>query len=375
MDRVAEDAQGLEPAAPDTAAPDTAAPSALNLFAAVTARAKEMLRLPHLGRRGILLLGAFVVVAWAASGIYKVGPDEQGLVLRLGRWVATEAPGLHYRWPSPLTTVLLPRVTNVNELQSSALVNHQDAGWTGTANHANGSRMLTGDENIVEADYAVLWKIKDAGAYLFHVHDPQGLIRMVAETTVRAVIGRNPIQAVLSDRRQQIAVEVQSELQRLLDSYGSGILVIQVQLQRVDPPAAVIDAFNDVQRARADQVRARNEAEAYRNDILPRARGQADHIVQEAEAYRTQAIDQAQGDVSAFLSAYKAYQQAPEVFSWRLYLDSMDQVLRRASRVVIDSSGKGVSGVVPYMPLGDPLPHGGRDIAQTPALAAPGSKP
>jgi membrane protease subunit HflK len=375
LERVAEDAQALDPAAPDMTAPGTPVPSALNLFTAVTARAKEMLRLPHLGRRGALLLCAFALVAWAASGIYKVGPDEQGLVLRLGRWVATEAPGLHYRWPSPITTVLLPRVTNVNELQSSALIKHQEPGWANTASHASGSRMLTGDENIVEADYSVLWKIKDAGAYLFHVHDPQGMIRMVAETTVRAVIGRNPIQAVLSDRRQQIAIEVQSELQRLLDSYGAGILVIQVQLQRVDPPAAVIDAFNDVQRARADQVRARNEAEAYRNDILPRARGQADHIVQDAEAYRTQAIDQAQGDVSAFLSAYKAYQQAPEVFSWRLYLDSMDQVLRRASRVVVDSSGKGMSGVVPYMPLGEPLPHGGRDIAQTPPPAAPGGKP
>jgi membrane protease subunit HflK len=365
----------LERVAEEPTAPDTQGPSALNLFTLVAARAKDMLRLPHLGQRGAWLLGACAVISWAASGIYKVAPDEQGLVLRLGRWVATEPPGLHYRWPAPFTTVLLPKVTNVNELQSSALIKHQESGWTATANHAGGSRMLTGDENIVEADYSVLWKIKDAGAYLFHVQDPQGMIRMVAETTVRAVVGRNPIQAVLSDRRQQIAIEVQNELQRLLDSYGAGILVIQVQLQRVDPPAAVIDAFNDVQRARADQDRARNEAEAYRNDILPRARGQAEHIVQDAEAYRTQAIDQAQGDVSAFLSAYKAYQQAPEVFSWRLYLDSMDQVLRRASRVVIDSSGKGVSGVVPYMPLGDPLPHGVRDIAQAPPPAAPGATP
>jgi membrane protease subunit HflK len=165
---------------------------------------------------------------------------------------------------------------------------------------------------------------------------------------------------------------VQNELQRLLDDYGVGILVIQVQLQRVDPPAAVIDAFNDVQRARADQVRARNEAEAYRNDILPRARGEAEHIVQDAEAYRTQAIDQAQGDVSAYLSAYKAYQQAPEVFSWRLYLDSMDQVMRHASRVIIDASGKSVSGLVPYLPLGE---QPGRNSAGNPADQAPPPAP
>lgn len=352
----------------ETAIPDQPAAPFGSLFTMVAARAGAMLRIPHVGRRGVLLLALFGLVAWTASGIYKVGPDEQGVVLRFGRWVSTEPPGLHYRLPYPISVVFLPRVTNVNELRSGAMMPPPDAARPSLARDGSKSRMLTGDENIVEADYSVLWKIKDAGAFLFHVQDPEGMIRMVAETAVRAVIGRNPIQAVLSDRRQQIAVEVQSELQRLLDDYGVGVLIIQVQLQRVDPPSAVIDAFNDVQRARADQVRARNEAEAYRNDVLPHARGQADHIIEDAEAYRTQAIDQAQGDVSAFLSAYKAYLQAPEVFSWRLYLDSMDQVLRRASRVVVDASGKGVSSVVPYLPLGD-------QTWRNPAEAAPLSMP
>jgi membrane protease subunit HflK len=260
----------------------------------------------------------------------------------------------------------------VNELRSSAIVERAEAPRPAIT-RSNASRMLTGDENLVEADYSVLWKIKDAGAFLFHVEDPQALIRMTAETAVRTMIGRSPIQAMLSDRRQQIAVDVQNELQRLLDTDDVGVLVIQVQLQRVDPPSAVIDAFNDVQRARADQVRARNEAEAYRNDVLPRARGQADNIVQDAEAYRAQAIDQAQGDVSAFLSAYEAYRQAPEVFSWRVYLDSMDELLRHASRVVIDASGKGLAGIVPYMPLGEPPSHRPLDPARlaTPPTAAP----
>jgi membrane protease subunit HflK len=356
----------------ETVYPDEPVSSWGSLLATVGWRAGAMLRVPRVGRRGLMLLALFAVLAWVASGIYKVGPDEQGVVLRFGRRVSTELPGLHYRPPYPISTVLLPRVTNVNELRSSALMPRPDAARPGIVRTnivpADASRMLTGDENIVEADYSVLWKINDAGAYLFHVQDPEGMIRMAAETAVRTMIGRNPIQAVLSDRRQQIAVEVQDELQRLLDDYGAGILVIQVQLQRVDPPAAVIDAFNDVQRAKADQVRARNEAEAYRNDVLPRARGQAEHIVQDAEAYRTQAIDQAQGDVSAFLAAYKAYQEAPEVFSWRVYLDSMDELLRRASRVVIDASGKGVASVVPYMPLGEPP-------AQHPAAAASPSPP
>ena len=311
-----------------------------SFLGSAVARSTGLLRLPRVGRRGKLLLGAFALVAWAASGLFKVAPDEVGIVLRFGRWVGTEQPGLHYHLPFPISSVLLPKVTSVNELRST----------TGTA-HADLSRMLTGDENIVEADYSVLWKVKDAGAFLFHVQDPEALMRMAADTSVREVIGRNPIQAALSDRRQQIAAAAQEELQRLLDAYGAGILVLQVQLQRVDPPAPVIDAFNDVQRARADQVRARNEAEAYRNDVLPRARGDAALIVQSAEAYRTQALDQAKGEVSAFLAAYDAYKRAPAVFSWRLYLDSMDALLRHARRVVVAGSGNATAPIVPYLPL------------------------
>ena len=323
-----------------------------SLLATLGGHAGAIVRLPRLGRAGYWLLAGFVLVGWAASGIYKVAPDEQGVVLRFGHWIDTETPGLHYHLPAPIDAVLLPKVTNVNELRSTTIAARPVSGMPG-AMRTSASRMLTGDENIVEADYSVLWKIKDAGAFLFRVEDPPGMIRMAAETSVRAVVGRSPIQAVLSDQREQIAVAVQDEMQHLLDHYGVGIEVLQVQLQRVDPPAAVIDAFNDVQRARADQVRSRNEAEAYRNDILPHARGQADNIVQDAEAYRTQAIDQAQGDVATFLAAWNAYREAPAVFAWRTYLDSMDAMLRRASRVVIDSSGKGVTSVVPYMPLAE----------------------
>lgn len=335
-----------------------------DVLATAGGRLGFMLRLPRVGRRGMLLLGAFTLLAWAASGIFMVRPDEQGVVLRFGRWVSTEPPGLHYRLPYPISAVLLPKVTNVNELRSGI-------GAAGSG----ASRMLTGDENIVEADYSVLWKIKDVGAFLFHVQNAEGMVRMAAETAVREVIGRNPIQAALSDRRQQIATDAQDELQRLLDAYGAGILVIQVQLQRVDPPAEVIDAFNDVQRARADQVRARNEAEAYRNDMLPRARGEASHVEQEAEAYRTQVVDQAHGEVDAFVSAYKVYQQAPGVFTWRMYLDSMDDLLRRASRVVVDASGKGMANVVPYMPLGEVAAHKPTDAPPTSATPHAEPKP
>jgi membrane protease subunit HflK len=211
--------------------------------------------------------------------------------------------------------------------------------------------MLTGDENIVEAGCAVLWRIKDAGQYLFKIQDAEAALKVSAESALREVIGRTPIQAAMSDKRQQIADQTRELLQTLLDRQNSGILVTEVQLQRVDPPAAVIDAFNDVQRARADQERARNEAEAYANDILPRARGEASHITQEAEAYKSQAVNLAEGDAKSFLAVYSSYAKAKEVTAWRLYMESVDEVLKKAAKVIIDTSGKGVSGVVPYLPL------------------------
>jgi membrane protease subunit HflK len=229
--------------------------------------------------------------------------------------------------------------------------------------------MVTGDENIVVAEYVVFWRIKDAGQYLFNVLDPEGALRMAAEGAMHAVIGRNPIQAALSDKRQEIAEQARETLQRILDAYKCGILITQVQLQRVDPPSAVIDAFNDVQRARADQERARNEAEAYANDILPRARGEADRINQEAQAYKAQVVNLARGEIQSFESVYETYRQAKDVTAWRLYLDSMDQLLKKSSKVIVDSSGKGMAGVVPYLPLSE-----GKEKAAPPAPAPGGAR-
>jgi modulator of FtsH protease HflK len=296
--------------------------------------------------RGIAILAALAVAAWAFSGIYKVSPDEQGVVMRFGKWVDTTEPGLHYRLPYPIETVLLPKVTKVNQLLlgSRAAIDMRSSGRAAQ----DESRMLTGDENIVEADAAVFWRIKDAGKYLFAVRDPELTVKVAAESALREVIGRNPIQAALSDKRELIAIQAQEELQRLLDAYGAGIQVQQVQLQRVDPPSAVIDAFNDVQRARADQERARNEAEAYRNDIIPRARGEAERLVQEAHAYREQVVDLAQGDTKRFLALYNSYKLAEDVTARRLYIETMEEVLKGATKVVIDPAAK---GLVPYLPL------------------------
>ncbi|POA31098.1 MULTISPECIES: FtsH protease activity modulator HflK [unclassified Pseudomonas] len=303
-----------------------------------------------LGGRGLALIGGLVLLAWISSGIYKVQPDEQGIVLRFGRWQQTAEPGLHYHLPYPVETVLLPKITQVNQLQLGTSTSVQSA----ASNGARDKQMLTGDENIVEADCTVFWRIKDARLYLFKISDPERSVKLAAESALREVIGRTPIQSVMSDKRAQIADETRDLLQQLLDREQAGILVTQVQLQRVDPPPQVIDAFNDVQRARADQERARNEAEAYANDVIPRARGDAARITQEAEAYQAQVGNLAEGEAKRFLSVYNSYVQSKDVTAWRLYMESMDEVLKKASKVIIDSSGKGMSGVVPYMPLSEP---------------------
>ncbi|WP_296580878.1 FtsH protease activity modulator HflK [Xanthobacter sp.] len=299
----------------------------------------EMLRLPHFGRRGALVAVGLLAVLWAASGFYRVQPDEQGIVLRFGKWVATEPSGVHYHWPYPVETILLPKTTQINQMVLGSRDGRRER-----------SQMLTGDENIVEVDCVVFWRIRDAGQFLFNVADAEGTLRVSAESALREVIGQNPIQAALSDKRQQIAQQTKVVLQRLLDKYQAGIVITQVQLLRIDPPAAVIDAFNDVQRARADQERARNEAEAYRNDILPRARGEAERIVQEAQAYGEQAVDLAKGEAQSFLAVEAAYERHKDVTLRRLYLEGVDEVLKHSGRVIVDLSAHG-SSIVPYLPL------------------------
>lgn len=316
-----------------------------------------MLALLDLQGRGVALIGGLLALAWVGAGIYNVQPDEQGIVLRFGRWVDTTEPGLHYHLPYPFETIRLPKVTQVNQLQLGSASNSSSQDGNGS----HDKQMLTGDENIVEADCTIFWRIKDAGLYLFRVSDQEHSLKIAAESALREIISRTPIQSAMSDKRAQIADQTRTLLQQLLDREHAGILVTQVQLERVDPPPQVIDAFNDVQRARADQERARNEAEAYANDVIPRARGDSARIAQEAEAYKLQVVNLAEGEAKHFLSIYKSYENSKDVTAWRLYLESMDEVLKKASKVIIDSSGKGMSGVVPYMPLPDKTKPGQKE--------------
>jgi membrane protease subunit HflK len=302
------------------------------------------------GGKPIVFGLVILLIIWALSGLYRVLPDEQGVVLRFGKFVKTTQPGLNYHLPFPVEGVLTPKVTKVNRMDIG-FRSERDSGFgsSGVADVPEESLMLTGDENIVNIDFSVFWVIKDAGNFLFKIQDPATTVKAAAETAMREVVAKSKLQSILTEGRTKIENETQDIAQGLLDEYESGIQITQVQTQKADPPDQVIDAFRDVQAARADMERAKNEAEAYQNDVIPRARGEAAKILQEAEAYKKQVVAIAEGEASRFVSIYNEYALAKEVTQERMYLETMEKVLADIDKVIIDKNAS--SGVVPYLPL------------------------
>jgi len=301
------------------------------------------------GTRPLLLIVIILAGLWAASGLYRVLPDEQGVVLRFGKFVHTTQPGLHYHLPMPFERALTPKVTKVNRVDVGFRPASDSGRSSGIGNVPEESLMLTGDENIVDINYSVFWVIKDAGKFLFNIQSPVETVKATSETAMREVIAKNNIQTILTEGRASIEIEVQEITQKILDEYGSGIQITQVQTQQADPPAQVIDAFRDVQAARADRERAKNEAEGYANDVIPRARGEAEQVLQQAEAYKKEVVAKAEGEASRFLAIYNEYKNAKQVTQERMYLETMEKVLADIDKVIIDK--KAGSGVVPYLPL------------------------
>ena len=293
---------------------------------------------------GLILL----IVVWALSGLYRVLPDEQGVVLRFGKFTSTTQPGLNYHIPYPIETVLTPKVTKVNRIDIGFRSASDSGRTSGIGDVSEESLMLTGDENIVNIDFSVFWVIKDAGKYLFKIQSPVVTVKAAAETAMREVIAKSKLQSILTEGRSKIEIETQEIAQSLLDEYESGIQLTQVQTQKADPPDEVIDAFRDVQAARADMERSKNEAEAYANDVIPRARGDAAKILQEAEAYKKQVVAAAEGEASRFVAIYNEYAKAKRVTQERMYLETMEKVLADIDKVIIDRKA---GGVVPYLPL------------------------
>jgi len=296
-----------------------------------------------------IILGLILLVAvWAFSGLYRVLPDEQGVVLRFGKFVTTTQPGLNYHIPYPVETVLTPKVTKVNRIDVGFRAASDSGRTSGVGDVPEESLMLTGDENIVNIDFSVFWVIKDAGKFLFKIQSPVETVKAAAETAMREVIAKSKLQSILTEGRSSIEIETQEIAQSLLDEYESGIQITQVQTQKADPPDEVIDAFRDVQAARADMERSKNEAEAYQNDVIPRARGEAAKILQEAEAYKKQVVAAAEGEASRFVAIYNEYAKAKRVTQERMYLETMEKVLADIDKVIIDRKA---GGVVPYLPL------------------------
>ncbi len=307
------------------------------------------------GGRGVLIIVAIVAAIWLSTGIFRVQPEEQGVVLRFGEYVRDVGSGLHYHLPSPIESVFTPAVTRINRIDVGFRSGNDVTGSARVNDVPEESLMLTGDENIIDIDFTVLWRISNARDYLFNIRNPEETVKVVAESAMREIIARTDIQPALTEARQEIEQQTRQLLQETLDNYGdgAGIEVTDIQLQRVDPPSPVVDAFNDVLRARQDQQRLRNEAEAYRNDIIPRARGDAERLVQEATAYREQVISRADGDAQRFLSILASYAISPDVTAQRLYLETLEEVFAGVQKVLIDGEAEGSQGVVPYLPLGE----------------------
>jgi membrane protease subunit HflK len=315
-----------------------------------------------LGGRGVLLILIIALFFWVGSGIYFVQPDELGVVLRFGKYVRDAKPGANYHLPYPIETVLTPKVTRINRIDIGMReVEDTRRGGSASRTVPEEALMLTGDENIVEVQFSVFWLIKpDRGAsdYLFNIQNPEGTVKAVAESAMREVIGQKEIQPILTNARKDIEPAVTELMQRTLDKYGAGIQISQVNMRQVLPPAQAADAFREVQAARIGAESAQNEAQAYANRVIPDARGKSAQIVQAADAYKEQTVQEATGQAARFLKVYEEYKKAPDVTRQRLYLETLEKVLGRTDKVILDAGPPGSgSGVVPYLPLPDLSPR------------------
>lgn len=317
---------------------------------------------PNLGEGRMLglIIGA-IAVLWLASGVYRVNSDELGVVMRFGEFNRLSNPGLNYHAPYPFETVIIPSVTSVNKVEIGKNSGVSNPGirqsrmmaMSDAAAPLSENLMLTGDRNIVDIDFEVQWKIDTSRPqdFLFNTRDPEESVRSVAKSAMREVIGRNDLSDILTIAQSKIAEDTRELMQSMFDNYGSGIEVIAVNLSRPDVPADVIGEFQDVKRAEQNKETKETEAEGYRNNILPQARGEAIQMVQEAEAYKARVVAEAKGDASRFNAVYGQYVNAKEVTRERMYLETMEQVLKGMPKVIVDG-GKG--NFLPYMPLPAP---------------------
>jgi membrane protease subunit HflK len=306
----------------------------------------------QMGGRGALIVLLAAIAIWLMTGWYTVRPNEVGINMIFGRYVSTAAEGLRYNFPYPIGSVEKPQVTTRRTVEIG--VRAAEAARRTQRANADESMMLSGDENIVDIDFSLQWQVDPAKVtdFVFNLQNPDGTVRVVAESAMREVIGRRNIQAILTTDRAAIEAEVKQLTQDTLNHYGAGVEIILVNLQKVDPPVQVIDAFRDVQAARQDQDRVRNEAETYASRIVPEARGEATKIIQAAEGYRESTTAYAKGAASRFSQVYDEYRKAPDVIRERIFLETMERVLGNTEKTILDGQGC-AQPVLPYLPLGE----------------------
>jgi len=316
------------------------------------------------------LVVPLLLAMWLLSGIYIVRPGEQGVVRRFGKVVRITEPGPHYRLPSPIERVDKPKIQQVRRIEIG--FETIDQGPPARYRfHPEESLMLTGDEQIIDAQMAVQYKIKDAADYLFNVRGlegPQGTIKDAAEVALRQVVGERPIDDVLIKEKLQVEIDIQTLLQEIVDGYDSGIRIKEVKLQTVQPPKEVASAFSDVVSAKEDKEKLIQEAEGYKEDLIPKARGEARSMVLAAEAYKQEKVTRAQGDVDKFLAVLAEYEKAKEVTRKRLYLEAMEKVLPGIRKFIIDSEAG--DGVLKLLPL-EGAPFGGTPQNTSPEIRRP----
>jgi membrane protease subunit HflK len=323
--------------------------------------------------KGIVLVVLLGLVIWLVTGFFRVQPNQQAIQLVFGKpYGKPVEPGLHYNLPGPIGNVVVVNVQDQRRVVIGSRGSSQDRSTTytrGPRPTSTENLMLTSDENIVDIEFAVLWQIKDVLNYAFDVRNPEENVRAGAEAAMREVIGRSNLQYAQTEGRSRIEQDTKDLLQRILDDYGLGVRISNIQLLRVDPPQEVIPAFRDVQAARADKEKSINEANTYRNQVLPRAKGEAESIIQRGEAYKAEIIARASGDAQRFDQVYEQWAKAKDITTERLYLDTMEEVLRNVNKVMIDKNSSGAGGVVPYLPL--PELRSGQPATPVPPRAAP----
>ena len=296
----------------------------------------QEIKIPKLSMGTIPLIGIFVVL-WLLTGIYIVGPDEVGVVQTLGKYSRAAQSGLNYHFPYPIETVSTPKVTEVKRIE----IGFRTVGKNQYQTISRESLMLTGDENIVDAEMIVQYRIKDPVAYTFNFIEPELTVRQASEASLRTVVGRHNIDEALTSGKFMIQEEAKELIQNILDKYNTGILVVAVQLQDVSPPEQVISAFKDVASAKEDKNRMVNQAEGYRNDVIPKARGEAQAQIREAEGYKEARIARAEGDVSKFNAVLKEYRKSKEVTETRLYLETAEEILSNREKIIVPDGKEG----------------------------------